>query len=84
LALGKGKCQIAVFDWLEDCLIRKRRQRAKCLSEKPYLLDTVLKRIRRAEKEKIRHTKKYITDIESTRELADPCEPPLSSNFLDT
>lgn len=47
------------------------------LSEKPYLLETVLKRIRRAEKEKERHTREFITNIEMTRELADPCKSPM-------
>jgi BRCA1 C Terminus (BRCT) domain len=83
LTLGKRKCHIVVFDWLVDCLVRKSGQRVRSLSEKPYLMETVLKRVRMAEKAKVRHTEEYIANIKSTTELADPRESAPPSKFLD-
>ncbi|EHK98647.1 putative RNA polymerase II subunit A C-terminal domain phosphatase [Glarea lozoyensis 74030] len=42
LALGKENCHIVVFDWLEECLVRKNKL---CRSERYWTLESTLKRL---------------------------------------
>ncbi|CZT47581.1 uncharacterized protein RSE6_08161 [Rhynchosporium secalis] len=67
--LGTEKCQIVVFDWIEDCLQRKPK---RLLKEKPYSLDRTIMNLKKMGAEKIReHRKNFEDGVRVSRELSN-------------
>ncbi|KAH7336446.1 hypothetical protein BKA65DRAFT_402145 [Rhexocercosporidium sp. MPI-PUGE-AT-0058] len=67
--LGTEKCQIVVFDWIEDCLQGKTKRR---LREKPYTLDRTIMNLKKMNADKLReHRKKFEDGVRISKELSN-------------
>ncbi|EKD14011.1 brct domain containing protein [Drepanopeziza brunnea f. sp. 'multigermtubi' MB_m1] len=67
--LGTERCKIVVFDWLEDCLVRKQKL---LLSTRPYTLDRTIMQLRkRNAKDMTEYRKKFEDGVKVSKELCD-------------
>ncbi|RDL41230.1 uncharacterized protein BP5553_01209 [Venustampulla echinocandica] len=74
------KCQIVVFDWLEDCLLRKvKRLRA----ERGYTLERTIKRIAKGKKDQQRFREKFEEDKPKINPITN-VEEGLNHVYYDT
>jgi hypothetical protein len=64
--LGSQNCHIVVFDWLEECLIRKNKL---CRSERYWTLSATLKRLKKKGTEIDGHKKRFQNGVEASEEF---------------
>jgi hypothetical protein len=67
--LGKARCKIVNFEYIEDCLHHKP---IKALNDKTYQLQKIVAKTRRKKGQELLTKEGYIKDIEASKELADP------------
>jgi hypothetical protein len=68
--LGKKKCKIVVFDWLEDCLIGKKMKKG-LKAERGYTLDRTIARIKKGKTNHTDYRKKFEEGVQASKELCD-------------
>ncbi|KAL5317700.1 hypothetical protein ACEPPN_014798 [Leptodophora sp. 'Broadleaf-Isolate-01'] len=67
--LGTEKCQIVIFEWIEDSLQGKPKRR---LGEKPYTLDRTIMNLKKMSADKLReHRKKFEDGVRVSKELSN-------------
>jgi hypothetical protein len=68
-ALAKGKkCFIVSKDWLEDCLVPSKDKK-RCLREKGYTLNTIMKRVRDGWKKNKEYRQAFEDGVNLSREM---------------
>ena len=68
-ALAKGKkCHIVSKDWLEDCLVPSNEKK-RCLREKGYTLNTIMKRVRDGLKKNEEYRQTFEDGVNLSREM---------------
>lgn len=78
--LGTEKCQIVIFEWIEDSLQGKPKRR---LGEKPYTLDRTIMNLKKMSADKLReHRKKFEDGVRVSKELSNSGKLPLARENL--
>jgi hypothetical protein len=64
--LGREKCHIVIFDWLEECLIRKNK---RYRSERYWTLENTLNRVEQKKKDVVKYERKFIDGVNASEEF---------------